>query len=356
MCWTQRYVVKYLFQMSTTMIHKALKLLTEGGSLDTELAYEVMTQIMSGDATDAQIGAYLTALRMQGETSEVIEGSLRAMREKFTAVPVSDDIVVDTCGTGGDGAHTINISTAAAFVAAGAGITVAKHGNRSVSSRSGSADVLEALGINIGISPDAMAGCLEEIGIAFLFAPALHPAMKHAIGPRKELAMRTIFNILGPLSNPASAQHGVFGVFSRDLVDTAARAMANQGARHYFVIHGNDGLDELTTTTSSHVAEIRDGEIKIYDIDPTEFEIPLCKPEDLRGGDPEDNAKALHTVFNGASGPHRDIIVLNAGAAIVTGGKADSLRDGIARAQESIDSGAAAGKLSALAEKTAKST
>jgi anthranilate phosphoribosyltransferase len=336
------------------MILEALKILTEGGSPDAELAYAAMTQIMSGDATDAQIGAYLTALRMRGETSEVIEGSLRAMREKFTAVPVSDDIVVDTCGTGGDGAHTINISTAAAFVAAGAGITVAKHGNRSVSSRSGSADVLEALGVNIGISPEAMAACLEEIGIAFLFAPALHPAMKHAIGPRKELAMRTIFNILGPLSNPASAQRGVFGVFSRDLVDTAARAMANQGAVHYFVIHGDDGLDELTTTTASHVAEIQDGEVKTYDIDPTKFGIPRCNPDDLRGGDPDDNAKALRKVFDGATGPHRDIIVLNAGAAIVSSGKADSLPDGIARAQESIDSGAAAQKLSALAEKTSK--
>jgi len=336
------------------MILKALKILTEGGSPDAGLAYEVMTQIMSGNASDAQIGAYLTALRMRGETSEVIEGSLRAMREKFTAIPVSGNTVVDTCGTGGDGAHTINISTAAAFVAAGAGVIVAKHGNRSVSSRSGSADVLEALGVNIGVSPEIMASCLEEIGIAFLFAPALHPAMKHAIGPRKELAMRTIFNILGPLSNPASAQHGVFGVFSRDLVDTAARAMANQGAVHYFVIHGNDGLDELTTTASSHVAEIKDGKINNYEIDPTDLGIPLCKPEDLRGGDPKENAKALRKIFEGVPGAHRDIVALNAGAAIVAGGIADSLQDGIARAQESIDSGAAAAKLSALAKMTAK--
>lgn len=336
----------------SNMILDALKLLAEGGSPDADLAYAAMSQIMSGEATDAQIGAYLTALRIRGETAEAIEGSLRAMREVFTPVSTPDGVLVDTCGTGGDGSHTINISTAAAFVAAGAGITVAKHGNRSVSSRSGSADVLEALGVNIGITPEAMATCLEEIGIAFLFAPSLHPAMKHAIGPRKELAMRTIFNILGPLSNPASAQHGVFGVFSRELVDTAARAMASQGARHYFVIHGDDGLDELTTTTTSHVAEIVDGEIKLYDLNPTDVGIDLSRPEDLKGGDPAENAAAIRAVFSGAPGAHRDIVALNAGAAVVAGGKANTLHDGVALARESIDSGAAAEKLDALVERT----
>jgi anthranilate phosphoribosyltransferase len=274
------------------------------------------------------------------------------MRRRFTPVAVSHDVVVDTCGTGGDGAHTINISTAAAFVAAGAGVTVAKHGNRSVSSRCGSADVLESLGVDITASPDRMTRCLNQIGLAFLFAPLLHPAMKHAIGPRRELGMRTIFNILGPLSNPAAAQYGVLGVFSDHLVDTIADAAADLGFRHFFVVHGRDGLDEITTTATTHVGEVRDGVVSHYDLDPADYGIPLCDPDALRGGEPAENAAAIRDILDGKPGPHRDIVVLNAAAAIVAGKQAGDLAGGIQAAEQAIDSGAAREKLLALVKLT----
>lgn len=334
------------------MIRETLSKLVHGDPIGDEDAYQTMKEIMCGEATDAQIGSYLTALRIRGETPEVIAGSARAMRERYTAIPSHRDVVVDTCGTGGDGAHTINISTAAAFVAAGAGVAVAKHGNRSVSSRCGSADVLESLGVDISVSPAIMAKCLDEIGIAFLYAVSLHPAMKHAIGPRRELALRTIFNVLGPLSNPASTQHGVLGVYSRDLVDTIANAAVGLGFEHFFVVHGNDGLDEITTTTTTHIGEVRDGSVTFYDLDPTEYGIERCAPEALTGGEPAENAQVIRDILDGKPGPHRDIVLLNAAAAIVAGGGASDLREGLAAAAQSVDSGAAREKLLALVETT----
>ena len=272
------------------------------------------------------------------------------MREKFTAVHAPGDVVVDTCGTGGDGAHTFNISTAAAFVAAGAGITVAKHGNRSVSSKCGSADVLATLGVKIDCPAPVMDRCLAEIGIAFLFAPTLHPAMKFAIGPRREIGIRSIFNILGPLSNPAGARHGVLGVYSEALVTTLAQAAAALGARHLYVVHGRDGLDEITTTTSSLIGEVRDGQVRVFELTPADLGLSTASRQDLTGGDPAQNAGIIRAIFDGAKGPQRDIVLLNSAAAIVAGGKARDLKEGVAAAAKSIDSGAARAKMEKLAE------
>lgn len=334
------------------MIKEAIAKLVENQGLTRNEAHASLSNIMSGEATPAQIGAFITALRMRGETPDVITGCAQAMREKFTEIPAPSEIVVDTCGTGGDGTHTFNISTAAAFVTAGAGITVAKHGNKSVSSKSGSADVLEALGVNIAISADVMTRCLAEIGIAFLFAPALHPAMKHAIGPRREIGIRTIFNILGPLSNPAGAQYGVLGVYDRALVSTMAEAAAGLGARHLFVVHGLDGLDEITTTANTAIAEVKEGKVSVYELDPSELGIAISAPGDLKGGSPEDNAVIINSILAGDKGPKRDIVVFNAAAAIVAGGQSDDVRAGIVKAEASIDSGAAKEKLERLARMT----
>lgn len=330
------------------MIREAIAKLAEGKGLDREEAHEAMREIMSGEATPAQIAAYITALRIRGETPAVIAGSAAAMREKFTAVPAPGDVVVDTCGTGGDGTHTFNISTAAALVAAGAGITVAKHGNRSVSSRCGSADVLAELGVKIDCAPVVMAECLRRIGLAFLFAPVLHPAMKHAIGPRREIGIRSIFNILGPLSNPAGARYGVLGVYHRDLVPVLAEAALALGAVRLFVVHGLDGLDELTTTTDSIVAEVANGQVTTYSINVVHFGLPRASLADLKGGDVKENAAMIRALLAGEQGPRRDIVLLNAAAAIVAGGRAADLREGIAVAARSIDDGAAAKKLDDL--------
>ena len=334
------------------MIREAIVKLVDGLGLSREEAQQSLRDIMQGQATPAQIASYITALRIRGETADVIAGSAAAMREHFTRVEGPGGVVIDTCGTGGDGMHTFNISTAVAFVAAGAGVAVAKHGNRSVSSRSGSADVLEALGVNLAVDAAVMAHCLREIGIAFLFAPALHPAMKHAIGPRKEIGIRTIFNILGPLSNPAGTQHGVIGVYARALVPVLARAAAQLGAKHLFVVHGSDGLDELTTTGRSHVAEVRDGEVFEYSIDPAGLGLPLAKPDDLRGGTPQENAEIIRRVLAGEEGPARDIVLLNAAAALVAGEKASDLEQGLRLAAASVDSGSAQRKLRELAAAT----
>ena len=334
------------------MIRDAIFKLVDGHPLDEAEAQSVMQEIMSGEASDAQIAAYLTALRIRGETPAVIAGSARAMSERCTPVAAASRVVVDIVGTGGDGAHTINISTAAAFVAAGAGITVAKHGNRSVSSRCGSADVLEALGVRINAPPERISRCLDQVGLAFLFAPLLHPAMKHAIGPRRELAMRTIFNILGPLCNPAAAQYGVLGVYADHLVETIAHAAASLGFRHFFVVHGRDGLDEITTTTTTHIGEVRDQSVRHYELDPAEFGIGRCAPEALRGADPEANAVILRRVLDGEPGPQRDVVLLNAAVAIVAGRGAADIPAGLEAAARSIDSGAARGKLQALVEQT----
>ena len=330
--------------MIATMIAK----LVDGQALTRDEAYQSIQTIMQGEATPAQIAAFITALRMRGETADVIAGATQAMRENFTPVESGRNIVVDTCGTGGDGAHTFNISTGAALVAAGAGVIVAKHGNKSVSSRCGSADVLASLGVNIAIDAAKMSACLKEVGIAFLFAPALHPAMKHAIGPRKEIGIRTIFNILGPLSNPAGAQHGVLGVYHRDLVPVMAEALAGLGAKRMFVVHGDDGLDEMTTTTATYVGEIHDGKVTTYQLWPKDVGLPTASADALRGGSPEDNAQILRRLLDGETGPQRDILLLNAAAAIIAGGKATAWTDAIAQAAASIDEGHARAKLERL--------
>jgi anthranilate phosphoribosyltransferase len=335
------------------MIREAIAKLVDNHPLTHDEAHATLREIMSGEATPAQIAAFITALRIRGETPEVIAGSARAMREHATTIRTPPGVVVDTCGTGGDGAHTFNISTAAAFVAAGAGAIVAKHGNRGVSSRSGSADVLEALGVNISASPAVMEKCLETVGIAFLFAPSLHPAMKHAIGPRREIGIRTIFNILGPLSNPAGARHGVLGVYHRDLVLTIARAASALGVERLFVVHGHDGLDEITTTTVSSVADVRGVEVNLYTLDPRDYGIPLATRNDLLGGDPAHNATLIRRILDGESGPRRDIVCLNAAAALVAAGIAHDLREGIELARTSIDDGRARVKLDALIAATA---
>lgn len=330
------------------MIHESIAALVEGKEISGETAYKTFNDIMSGETTDAQIAAFITALRMHGETPPVIAGCARAMREKLVPVEAHDDKAVDIVGTGGDGAHTFNISTAAAIVCAGCGITVAKHGNRSVSSKCGSADVLNALGIDISIGPAKMAACLDEIGISFLFAPALHPAMKYAIGPRREIGIRTIFNILGPLCNPASARYGLMGVYSKELVPVMAEASLKLGAEHLFVVHAQDGLDEITLTAKTEVSEISEGEVSTYEIDPQKLGLTLCKPEDIVGGSPEVNAGILRSILNGEEGPRRAIVCLNAAAAIVSVGQAELLSEGIKIARESIDSGNATQKLEEL--------
>ncbi len=333
------------------MIRESIAKLVDGRALTHDEAHATLREIMSGEATPAQIASFITALRIRGETAEVIAGSTKAMRENFTAVE-AHGAVVDTCGTGGDGAHTFNISTVSAFVVAGAGVPVAKHGNRSVSSKCGSADLLEALEVNVNVSPARMAECLREVGIAFLFAPSLHPAMKHAIGPRKEIGIRTIFNILGPLSNPAGASRGVIGVYARGLVETMARAAAALGAEHLFVVHGHDGLDEITTTTASEIAEVLDGSVRVFTLWPSDVGLPEAKPADLAGGDANHNARIAQDILDGQPGPRRDIVLLNAAAAIVAGGKAGDLKAGIAAAAKSLDSGAAREKLTRLASMT----
>ena len=334
------------------MIKEAIAKLAEGQKPTREEAHAAMQEIMSGEATQAQIASYITALRIRGETPEIIAGSAAAMREKFTAVHAPVEIVVDTCGTGGDGAHTFNISTASAFVAAGAGVTVAKHGNRSVSSKCGSADVLAALGVKIDVSAEVMTACLEAIGIAFLFAPSLHPAMKFAIGPRREIGIRSIFNILGPLSNPAGARYGVLGVYDLELACTLAEAAATLGAKRLFVVHGFDGLDEITTTAPTRVADVNEGIVTTYEIKPADFGIPTTTKECLAGGGAAENAEMIRQILSGEKGPRRDIVLMNAAAAIVAGQKAKDLKRGIAAAAHSIDSGAAKQKLEKLAELT----
>lgn len=326
--------------------------LCEGQSLDRDAGYAAIRTIMSGEATDAQIAAFLTALRLRGETPAVVAGAAQAMREAFTPVATVRADAVDTCGTGGDGAHTFNISTTAAFVTAGAGVPVAKHGNRSVSSKSGSADVLKALGVDITVSAEVMSACLDDIGIAFLFAPSLHPAMKYAIGPRREIGIRTLFNILGPLSNPASTKRGVLGVYSRELVPLVANALADLNTEHVFVVHGSDGLDEFTITGPSRVAEVKGGAVNEFECSPADFGLATGSSADLAGGEPEDNAAITKAILAGEAVPGRDIVLLNAGAAICAGGKADSIAEGVKAATQAIDSGAAATKLNDLINAT----
>ena len=329
-------------------IKEAISKVILGEDLLEEEAEAVMGQIMAGKATPAQIGAFLTALRLKGETVEEITGCARAMRRSAIPVRPRRRDLVDTCGTGGDKTGSFNISTTAAFVVAGAGIGVAKHGNRSVSSRCGSADLLEALGVNLELTPEQVAHCIDEVGIGFLFAPRLHPAMKHAIGPRREMGVRTIFNILGPLTNPAGATRQIMGVYDPSLTSPLAQVLGKLGAQAAFVVHGADGLDELSTTGINRVSHLRDGWVKDFALDPAELGLPGARLEDLRGGTVEENAQITQAILAGEQGPRRNVVLLNAAAALVAGGAAGDFEEGLQRAAEAIDSGRAREKLESL--------
>lgn len=331
------------------MLTQVLNQLIDRKDLSANEVTVVMNHIMSGGATDAQIAAYLVALRMKGETVAEVHSSAAVMRRHATFIDAGARSVVDTCGTGGDGAHTFNISTTTAFVAAGAGVCVAKHGNRAVSSKCGSADVLAALGFNLAAPPYVMEQCLQENGIGFLFAPNMHPAMKHVMGARKQLGIRTIFNMLGPLTNPAAATGQIVGVFAPDLTEVFAEALKHLGCRRAFAVHGEDGLDEITCTGTTRVSELRDGVIRTYEISSDMLVGETYDGSELVGGDPETNAGILRGVLTGTlKGGPRAAVMLNAAAAIVAGERADTLERGLALAEESIDSGAALDKLETL--------
>ncbi len=330
------------------MIKEGIAKVVTGEDLTETEMMAVMDEIMRGLATPAQIGAFLTALRLKGETVEEITGAAKVMRKKALRVKAPKGRVVDTCGTGGDGSNTFNISTAAAFVAAGAGVVIAKHGNRSVSSRCGSADVLMALGVNIEADVKKVENCLKEIGVGFLFAPLLHKTMKHVAQPRREIGIRTIFNILGPLINPAGATCQVLGVYDRELTEPIAHVLRRLGSHHALVVSGEDGLDEMTLTAETRVSELRDGGVTTYHISPEELGLNRCSPPDLTGGDADANARIIRDILGGKKGPQRDVVVLNAAAAIMVGGLARDLKEGIRLAEESIDSGRALEKLEGL--------
>lgn len=318
-----------------------------GASLTEAQAETAFGIIMSGDATPAQIGGFLMALRVRGETVDEITGAVRAMRAKALTVKAPDG-AVDIVGTGGDAAGTFNISTAAAFVVAGAGVPVAKHGNRAVSSRSGAADVLAALGVNLDADMALIERAIAEAGIGFLMAPRHHSAMRHVAGPRGELGVRTIFNILGPLANPAGVKRQFTGTFDRKWIEPMAYTLDNLGSEAAWIVHGSDGLDELTTTGPSYVAELKAGAVRTFEVTPEDAGLPRALPGDLRGGDAETNAAALRAVLGGQKGPLRDVVLYNAAAALIVAGKADSLKDGVALAIRSVDSGVAAAALERL--------
>ncbi|OSM05354.1 anthranilate phosphoribosyltransferase [Magnetofaba australis] len=333
-------------------IQQAIAQIVERRSLTMEQARAAMDQIMSGNATDAQIGAYITALRMKGETVDEIAGSALAMREMALKVKAPEGaVIVDTCGTGGDASGTFNISTTVAFVVAASGVTVAKHGNRSISSKSGSADVLTALGVNIDADMSVVETCLREVGIGFLFAPRLHGAMKHAMGPRKELAIRTVFNLLGPLTNPAGAEAQLIGVFDSAWTEPMARVLGRLGSKRAIVAHGSDGLDEITVTGLTQVAELKaDGSVSRYMISPGDLGLTSCTAEELKGGDAEENAAITRAVLGGEQGPKRDIVVINAAAALYVSGMVSSIKEGMEMAAQAIDSGRALQRLDMLAQ------
>ena len=348
------------------MLKAAIQKVVDGKDLGEEEMEAAMDVIMSGQATPAQIGSFITALRLKGETIEEITGAARVMRRKATRITVDNSLVsidredinldletiVDTCGTGGDGTHTFNISTTTAFVVAGCGLRVAKHGNRSVSSQCGSADVIETLGVKLDVPSRVVEECLSKVGIGFLFAPALHGAMKHAIGPRKEIGIRSIFNILGPLTNPARANVQVLGVYSKELTPILAAVLNRLGSRSAFVVHGEDSLDEISITGPTFVSELRNGEVSTYIIEPEDFGLPRASMHEIKGGDAKENAQIVLNVLNGEAGAKRNIVLLNAAAALVAAGWAQDFNEGIKRAAQSIDSGAAMRKLKALKELT----
>jgi anthranilate phosphoribosyltransferase len=330
------------------VIQAALGRLLDGIDLGREEARDAMRSIMAGEATPAQIGAFLVALRLKGETVEEIAGCAEAMREQALIVSPRRRDLVDTAGTGGDGAKTFNISTAAALVAAAAGAGVAKHGNRAVSSSSGSADVLEALGFELELTPERIAQSIDELGFGFLFAPTHHPAMRHAAPVRRELAARTVFNVLGPLTNPARARAQIVGVYSPELAPVIAEVLARLGSERAFVVHGAGGIDELSPAGPNLVCEVSGGRVQRREVDPLELGVPRCAPEELGGGSPAENAATIRDVFAGADGGRRDAVLLNAAGAIAAGGLARDLRDGLGLAREAIDSGAAGERLDAL--------
>jgi anthranilate phosphoribosyltransferase len=332
------------------VIVQALAEVLEGRSLSREQAREVMGLVMAGEATPAQIGGLLVALRVKGETPDEIAGFAEAMRAHVVPVHATRTDLVDTAGTGGDGAHTLNISTAAALVAAAAGAAVAKHGNRAVSSACGSADVLEALGFDLELPPKRIARSIDELGFGFMFAPSHHPAMRHAASVRRELATRTVFNVLGPLTNPAGARAQVIGVFSPELVRTLAAVVAQLGASRAFVVHGFAGIDELSPAGPNLVCEVNDGDVRERTIYPADLGLERCHPDELRGGTPEDNARAIDEIFGGAPGGRRDAVLLNAAGAIAAAGQAADLHEGLERARVAVDSGAAGERLEQLIE------
>ncbi|MBI5188115.1 MAG: anthranilate phosphoribosyltransferase [Nitrospirae bacterium] len=326
------------------MIKEAINLLVQGINLSESEMAECMKEIMEGKTTDAQIGAFLTAIRIKGETVKEITGAARIMREKATTIKAPEG-VLDTCGTGGDMSHTFNISTTTALVVAGAGVPVAKHGNRSVSSQSGSADVMEALGVRIDLPPDKVEKCLFETGFGFLFAPLFHPAMKYAIGPRREMGIRTIFNILGPITNPAGAKRQILGVFAGRLTETLAMVLGNLGADDAMVVHGDDGLDEITLSDGTRVSRYRHQKVETFYIAPEDFGLERGKRDDLLGGNKDDNAKITLSILNGEKGPKRDVVLMNSAAALIVAGKAEDFKTALQMAAEAIDSGRAAKKL-----------
>jgi len=345
--------------MSSPIITEAVRALVERRDLSRIEAAAAMEAIMSGAATNAQIAAFLTALRMKGETVEELIGFAQVMRQKVVRIRTRADevaaltgtdreMLIDTCGTGGDATGTFNVSTATAFVVAGAGLKVAKHGNRSVSSLCGSADVVEALGVNLELTPQKVGRCVDEVGIGFLYAPLLHTAMKHVMPARREMGIRTVFNMLGPLTNPAGANAQVIGVYTATLTEPLARVLAELGTIRAFVVHGADNLDEISNTGESRVSEVREGAVRTYVVRPEDFGMARASIKDLAGGDREQNAEIIRAVLGGEPGPRRDIVLMNAAAALVAGARARDLKDGVAVAAQSIDSGGARGKLDAL--------
>ncbi len=329
-------------------IQNAINQVISHADLSAEEMVEVMHTIMTGGATPAQIGAFLIGLRMKGETVTEIAAAATVMRDLAQRVDVETQNLVDTCGTGGDSSGTFNISTASAFVAAAAGARVAKHGNRSISSKSGSADVLEAAGVRLDLNPEQVRRCLDEVGIGFMFAPAHHSAMKHAIGPRREIGARTVFNVLGPLTNPAGAPNQVLGVFSKDLLEPMAEVLQKLGSHHVLVVHARDGLDEISIAVETDVAELKDGQIRHFSVSPEMFGLKRNSLDALKAEDAQQSLKIIRSVLEDTAGPARDIVCINAGAAIYAAGIADSLEDGVTRADKAISSGDAHKKLDQL--------
>jgi anthranilate phosphoribosyltransferase len=331
------------------MIREGIEAVVARRNLTEAEAIGVMTEIMEGNATPAQIAAFIVGLRMKGETVEEITGCARVMRDKATFISTpAGSVPVDTAGTGGDGAYTFNISTTAAFVAAGADVIMAKHGNRAASSQCGSADLLEALGIDITLPPAGVEAAIKEVGIGFLFAPALHGAMRHAVGPRREIGVRTIFNILGPLTNPARSQHQLVGIYDAALTALMATVLYNLGGKRAFVVHGSDGLDEITTTGATTISELRQGKVHTYTVQPQDFGVPCDRPETLRGGNAPYNAELTLRLLRGEQMPQRSIVLLNAAAAIAAGTEERSIADCLPLARQALDSGAALEKLEKL--------